>query len=53
MFFLWVIVLHIPRVASSPRDGNEVTSLFVALAMSGVGFALAGASQDSSKMRVG
>jgi uncharacterized membrane protein len=43
MFFLWVVVLHIPRVASSPRNGDEVTSLFVALAMSGVGFILAGA----------
>jgi uncharacterized membrane protein len=41
MFFLWVLVLHIPRVAGSPRNGNEVTSLFVALAMSGIAFALA------------
>jgi hypothetical protein len=42
MFFLWVVVLHAPRVAGAIRNGNEVTSLFVALAMSGVGFALAG-----------
>jgi hypothetical protein len=41
MFLLWVLVLHIPRVAGSPRNGDEVTSLFVALAMSGIAFALA------------
>jgi uncharacterized membrane protein len=42
MFLLWVVVLHAPRVAAALHNGNEVTSLFVALAMSGVGFALAG-----------
>jgi uncharacterized membrane protein len=41
MFLLWVVLLHAPRVAAAPRNGAEVTSLFVALAMSGVGFALA------------
>jgi hypothetical protein len=41
MFFLWVVLLHVPRVAAAPRNGNEVTSLFVALAMSGIGFVLA------------
>jgi uncharacterized membrane protein/uncharacterized membrane protein YphA (DoxX/SURF4 family) len=43
MFLLWVIVLHAVRVAASPTNGDEVTSLLVALAMSGVGFILAGA----------
>jgi uncharacterized membrane protein YphA (DoxX/SURF4 family) len=42
MFLLWVVVLHAPRVAAALHKGNEVTSLFVALAMSGVGYALAG-----------
>lgn len=42
MFFLWVILLHAPRVAHTPHHGNEWTSLFIALAMSGVCFALAG-----------
>lgn len=51
MFFLWVVVLHIPRVAGSPRNGDEVTSLFVALAMSGVAFALAGVSRDNLEGR--
>jgi uncharacterized membrane protein len=41
MFFIWVVILHMPRVAANPRDGNEVTSLLVALAMSGVSFILA------------
>jgi hypothetical protein len=44
MFLLWVLLLHAPRVAASPRNGDEVTSLLVALAMCGVGFILAGAS---------
>jgi hypothetical protein len=42
MFFLWVVLLHIPRVTGSLRNGNEMTSLFVAVAMSGIGFVLAG-----------
>jgi uncharacterized membrane protein len=41
MFILWVLVLHLPRVAGTPRNGNEVTSLFIALAMSGASFILA------------
>jgi uncharacterized membrane protein len=41
MFVLWVLVLHLPRVTASPRNGNEVTSLFIALAMSGASFFLA------------
>jgi uncharacterized membrane protein len=41
MFFIWVILLHLPRVAAHPRNGDEVTSLLVALAMSGVSFILA------------
>ena len=43
MFLLWVIVLHIPRVAASPHNGNEWTSAIVALAMCGGSFVLAGA----------
>jgi uncharacterized membrane protein YphA (DoxX/SURF4 family) len=42
MFLLWFLVLHIPRVVGAWRNGDEVTSLFVALAMSGLSFALAG-----------
>jgi uncharacterized membrane protein len=42
MFLLWVVLLHVPRVAGAPRNGDEVTSLFVAVAMCGLSFALAG-----------
>ncbi|WP_433965262.1 hypothetical protein [Tunturiibacter gelidiferens] len=41
MFFIWVVILHVPRVAGNPRNGDEVTSLLVALAMSGASFILA------------
>jgi hypothetical protein len=50
MFFLWVVLLHAPRVAGALRNGDEVTSLFVALAMSGVSFILAGASEDNGRV---
>jgi uncharacterized membrane protein/uncharacterized membrane protein YphA (DoxX/SURF4 family) len=42
MFFLWVVLLHAPRVAGAIRNGNEVTSLLVAVAMCGLSFVLAG-----------
>jgi len=42
MFLLWVVVLHLPRVTAALHNGNEWTSLFVALAMSGGAFMLAG-----------
>jgi hypothetical protein len=44
MFLLWVLVLHLPRVAAALHNGNEWTSLFVALAMSGGAFLVAGSS---------
>jgi uncharacterized membrane protein len=43
MFLLWVLVLHLPRVAAAPHNGDEWTSAFVALAMSGGAFLVAGA----------
>jgi hypothetical protein len=51
MFFLWVVLLHVPRVAGALRNGDEVTSLFVALAMSGVSFVLAGVYGNSIERR--
>ncbi len=42
MFFLWVVTLHAPRVAAALHNGNEWTSLLVALAMSGGAFLVAG-----------
>jgi uncharacterized membrane protein YphA (DoxX/SURF4 family) len=42
MFFLWVLLLHLPRVAAAPGNGNEWTSAFVALVLSGGALVLAG-----------
>lgn len=40
MFFLWVALLHGPRVAAHPNHPNEWNSAFVALAMCGVAWIL-------------
>jgi len=44
MFFLFVVLLHIPRIAGKSSDGNEWTSGFVALAMCGGAWILASAA---------
>jgi uncharacterized membrane protein len=46
MFFTWVFILHLPRVASAPGNGNEWTSAFVALAMSGGAWLVAATVRD-------
>lgn len=52
MFLSWVVVLHAPRVAAAVHEGNEWTSAFVALAMGGGSFVLAGALWSGAlKMR--
>jgi hypothetical protein len=51
MFLLWVVLLHAPRVAGAVRNGNEVTSLFVAVAMCGLSFVLAGTYGRDAKGR--
>jgi uncharacterized membrane protein len=38
MFLIWVVILHLPRIVASHHNGNEWTSGFVALAMSGGAF---------------
>jgi len=47
MIFIWVIILHIPRVVVSPVAymGSEVTSALIALAYSGIAFAIAGTTK--------
>jgi uncharacterized membrane protein YphA (DoxX/SURF4 family) len=35
MFFLWVVLLHAPRIMHAPHDGDEWNSGFVCLTMSG------------------
>src|SRR6266849_2088894 len=44
MFFLFVVLLHIPRIIGNSSNGNEWTSGFVALAMCGGAWILASAS---------
>ncbi len=41
MFFLWVVILHAPRVYASLHNTDEWSSLFVALAMAGASFLVA------------
>jgi hypothetical protein len=41
MIFLWVILLHIPRALAAPRDSNETTAVFEALAISSACYLLA------------
>jgi uncharacterized membrane protein len=43
MFGLWVLVLHGPRVIAHPHNGDEWSSLFVALAFCGASLILCGA----------
>ncbi len=42
MIFLWVVLLHIPRAlaAAAAQSRNEWTSVFEALAISGIAFVL-------------
>jgi uncharacterized membrane protein len=42
MFFLWVVVLHGPRVAASPHNQDEWNSLLIALAFCGLCWILSG-----------
>ena len=44
MFFLFVLLLHIPRIIGNSTNGNEWTSGFVALAMCGGAWILASAA---------
>jgi uncharacterized membrane protein len=44
MFFLFLVLLHIPRIIGNSGSANEWTSGFVALAMCGLAWALANAS---------
>ena len=47
MIFVWVIMLHIPKVLDAHFDdgGGEVTSLFLALAYCGIAFVIAGSAK--------
>ncbi|HTR28165.1 MAG TPA: hypothetical protein VMH27_02785, partial [Puia sp.] len=45
MIFIWVLILHLPKAMANPVDktSGEVTSLFLALAYSGIAFVIAAA----------
>ncbi|SRR6266540_91948 len=51
MLFLWVIVLHIPRAIADPYvgNGNEITSVFEALAFSGIALGIAVMHKNKNK----
>jgi uncharacterized membrane protein len=51
MFFLWVISLHLPRVAKAPHNGNEWTSMIVALAMCGGAWVMTGGGSFAMRKR--
>jgi hypothetical protein len=53
MIFLWFIMLHIPRAIADPHsgNGNEWTSVFEALAFSGIAFLMA-AVPDSGRFAI-
>jgi uncharacterized membrane protein len=42
LWFLWVILLHVPKLAANPRDGGEWTTAFETLAIGGAALVLAG-----------
>ena len=48
MFLLWVAILHAPRVAASPHNGNEWTSMLIAVAMAGSALAAAASAPAKS-----
>lgn len=54
MIFLWLILLHIPRAVADPHsgNGNEWTSVFEALAFSGIAFLLAGRQQLTMQKKI-
>ncbi|WP_299356191.1 hypothetical protein [Mucilaginibacter sp.] len=43
IIFIWLITLHIPRAIADPvsGNGNEIVSVFEALAFSGIAFLIA------------
>jgi uncharacterized membrane protein YphA (DoxX/SURF4 family) len=50
MLFLWFVILHIPRAIADPHaaKGNEITSVFQALAFSGIAFIIAWLNNDKA-----
>jgi len=53
MIFIWLIILHIPRsiVEQPAGKGNELTSVFEALAFSGIAFLIAHIAKPNGNHR--
>jgi uncharacterized membrane protein len=51
MFFLWVCIVHLPRVIANIKTEPEWTSMFVALAMSGIALFISGSATGLYKMK--
>jgi uncharacterized membrane protein len=49
MIFLWVVLLHVPRVAANPSDPGELSGAFEALATSGVALLIAAREDRQAK----
>jgi uncharacterized membrane protein YphA (DoxX/SURF4 family) len=52
MISLWVLILHIPRVATTPRDRHEWLTLFIALSLSGVAWIMAGSLKQVPEKKI-
>jgi uncharacterized membrane protein len=48
MFLFWVVLLHAPRAIAKLQSEPEWTSLFIALAMSGIAFMMAGSQRRTN-----
>lgn len=52
MFFVWVLVLHLPRCINNAHTESEWTSLFIALAMGSTALMFAGVYNRRNKIEV-
>ncbi len=50
IIFIWLIILHIPRAIADPTsgNGNEIVSVFEAMAFSGIAFLIAANAKQKS-----
>jgi len=51
MFFIWFVILHLPRVIGDMRSEPEWSSTFVALAAGGVALLIAGAQKIRDELK--
>jgi uncharacterized membrane protein len=52
MISLWIFLMHIERVAATPHDRHEWTTLFIAVVICGAAWVLAGSYTESPAKRV-